>query len=606
VSEALLDEVRRQDRLLRERSLTIWIGAEPTFTRRESQEHWWLTEAEGGDKRERAVHLLRALARRIGAVRLLHVRGRHFPGEAAPRFCLGAHWPRQLGAAAAAAAGHSDELDGATVDAPCAHPEWAWLTMTPDPGVVEVNMAPAPDLETFLGWSRDVYAAAAEAGLSAVRYRWNGQAVDSGGGGQITLGGPTPEESPFVRHPHLLPGLLRYANRHPALSYWFAAECVGSSSQGPRPDEGVRERFEELCVALDQIGARLPRERRRGTGCPPTISAGELWRTFAPLLVDCSGNSHRAEINIEKLWNPDLPGRGCQGLVEFRALRMEPTPERMAAVGALFRAVAARLIAEPYFDPLVDWGHLLHDRFALPCFLEADLRAVLEDLDRHGFGLGAALRALVLSAPAELVQAEHMGATLTVTPALEFWPLLGDVASEERRGARVLDASTQRVQVLIKTRDKAPPGRLAACGWEVPLQRPDADRRIPGGATTGALIAQGLDAWVAGIRYRAFAPSPGLHPALRPHDPLTLVWSRGNQALQFELHGWKPGGGAYDGLPADAGEAERRRSERVVVSAAPPNRLGASETRRFEKRTSFTLDLRRLAPRYNPPDDVRS
>src|SRR5262249_5924809 len=126
-----------------------------------------------------------------------------------------------------------------------------WLTVTPDPGVVEVNLAPCPDLVSFLAQTRAVYAAAREAGLSATRYRYNGDVVDSGGGGQITLGGPSPEASPFFRHPDVLPGLVRYLNNHPSLSYWFASECTGSASQAPRPDEGVRERFDELAVTLD-------------------------------------------------------------------------------------------------------------------------------------------------------------------------------------------------------------------------------------------------------------------------------------------------------------------------------------------------------------------
>ncbi|HEV7500859.1 MAG TPA: transglutaminase family protein, partial [Vicinamibacteria bacterium] len=188
MTDETLEEVRQHDAVLRARGLDIWIGAEPTFTRRESQEPWWLTEAEGGDKESRARSLLQALAPRLPQrPRLSKVAGRQFPDEPRPRFSLGAQWPRH----ASGDVPPADALDGDPVAAPLADPEWAWLTVTPDPGVVEVNMAPAHDLETFLQWSRDVYAAAAEAGLSPVRYRWNGQEVDSGGGGQITLGGPS-------------------------------------------------------------------------------------------------------------------------------------------------------------------------------------------------------------------------------------------------------------------------------------------------------------------------------------------------------------------------------------------------------------------------------
>jgi uncharacterized protein (DUF2126 family) len=567
MTDETLADVRQHDAALRARGLEIWIGAEPTFTRRESQEPWWLGEAEGGDKEEHARALLRALALRLPhRPRLVKVPGRQFPEEPKPRFCLGAQWPRDPRVSFTPAA---DGLEGEPAAAPPHDPALAWLTVTPDPGVVEVNMAPAPDLETFLQWSRGVYAAAADAGLSAVRYRWNGQVVDSGGGGQITLGGPSPEASPFFRHPHLLPGLLRYANRHPSLSYWFATECVGSSSQGPRPDEGVRERFDELPVALAGLG--------RGAG---ERSPEELWRALAPLLVDCSGNSHRAELNIEKLWNPYLAERGCQGLVEFRALRMERTPERMAAVGALLRALAARLVATPYDEPFVDWGAALHDRFALPAVLEDDLREVLADLQAHGVGLGPALARAVLDPPAPIGRVRQGAATLTVTPALEYWPLVGDVASAERRGARLLDTSTKRLQVMIEAPAGEEPGEMSVGGWTLSLS---------------ALSSRGEGSGIAGVRYRAFVPGPGLHPRLPASDPLILTWVREGHAFEVVLHGWIPGGGTYAGLPADAAEAARRREERVVIRSAS-SATAAPAAPPARARSAFTLDVRRCAP----------
>jgi uncharacterized protein (DUF2126 family) len=567
MTDETLAEVRQHDAALRARGLDIWIGAEPTFTRRESQEPWWLTEAEGGDKEEHARALLQALALRLPErPRLLKVPGRQFPDEPKPRFCLGVQWHRDPSRGFTLPV---DRLEGQLAAAPPPDPELAWLTVTPDPGVVEVNMAPAPDLETFLQWSRDVYAAAAEAGLSAVRYRWNGQAVDSGGGGQITLGGPSPEASPFFRHPHLLPGLLRYLNRHPSLSYWFATECVGSSSQGPRPDEGVRERFEELPVALWGLG-----------GSSVERSPEDLWRTLGPLLVDCSGNSHRAELNVEKLWNPHLAGRGCQGLVEFRAFRMERAPERMAAVGALLRALAARLVGARYEEPFVDWSAALHDRFALPAILEDDLREVLSDLHTHGVGLGPALTRKVLDPPAEIGRVVQDEATLTVTPALEYWPLVGDVASEERHGARLLDTSTQRLQVMIEAPAGEEPGQVSFEGWELSLS---------------SLPSRGKGCWVAGVRYRGFVPEPGLHPRLPANDPLSLTWVRRGRAVEIVLHGWIPGGGSYSELPADAAEASRRREERVVIRSALPAALTAA-TPPADARSAFTLDLRRCAP----------
>ncbi|TNF34094.1 MAG: hypothetical protein EP329_07595, partial [Deltaproteobacteria bacterium] len=330
---SLDDEVQAQDEALAALGIALWVGAEPTFTRRESQEPWWLFEAEGGDKEAAAQALLLALAPRLDApATLSRVVGRQYPGEDAPRFCFGARWrrddPRPAEPVAPPIAADPDAV------APATDPEHAWLTVTPDPGVVEVNMAPARTLAEFLRMARQVYAAAADAGLSAVRYRYNGEANDSGGGGQITLGGPTPERSPFFLHPGLLPGLLRTLHRHPSLSFRFASECVGSASQGPRPDEGDPQRFDELCVTLDHFAAAPWPEDAEGR-------RAWLWQSLAPLLVDGSGNSHRSEVNIEKLWNPYFPGRGQLGLVELRALRMPPTPEDLVAVAALFRAAAA-------------------------------------------------------------------------------------------------------------------------------------------------------------------------------------------------------------------------------------------------------------------------
>ncbi len=453
----------------------------------------------------------------------------------------------------------------------------AFLSVTPDPGVVEVNLAPAPDLSTFERWSEAVFAAAADAGLSPERYRFNGQASDSGGGGQLTFGGPTPRASPFFLFPHLLPGLVRFLNRHPSLSYSFASECLGSASQGPRTDEGVRERFEELAVALDRLDAL-------GDGVGPE----ELCSTLAPLLVDSAGNSHRAELNVEKLWNPSLPGRGTMGVVELRSLRMQRRPEQQVAIALLFRSLLARLAAEPFRAPLIHWGAALHDRFALPHFLAEDLAEVLADLRAHGLALGA-FEELLLAPPEPLAEVELDGARLVVTPALEFWPLMGDVASQEQRGARLFDSSCARLQLCVQARPGEAPGLVGACGHEVPL---------------AVVQTRPCARHLAGLRYRAFTPNPGLHPGLSPNDPLEITWSRGAGHLLLELHGWRPLGGAYDCLPPDAAEAARRRRERIVVrrlSRPVPLRPFAPA-----QRNQFCVDLRRAAgpPSGGAPDEA--
>ncbi len=567
----LAAELAEQDAVLRHRRLEVWVGAEPTFTDRRSQEPWWLTRAEGGDKLPRARALLTDLAPRLAAhPRLLHLAGRHFDGEPAPRFCLGVRFRRHHPPAPTGVTVGS--LDGPPLEAPPLADGDLQLTVTPDPGVVEVNTAPAPDLATFLADAEAIYAAAEAVGLSPVRWRFNGRGSDSGGGGQLTLGGPTPEASPFFRHPVLLPRMIRFLCNHPSLSYAFAGDCVGSASQGPRPDEGVRERFEELQVAVDRLESRGPH-----------LGPTELWETLAPLLVDASGNSHRAELNVEKLWNPFHAGRGRLGLVELRSLRMPATPGRLAALAALFRALVARLVAVPYVEPLADWGASLHDHLALPSFLEEDLRGVLDDLSAHGLGLGPAATALLVERPEPLAEVKLGRTTLTVVPAVEFWPLLGDVASQERAGARLVDASTERVEVRIDHDRGAGPGRVGADGWEVPLTSADSGR-----------------SHVAGLRFRSFVPRPGLHPGLPAHDPLVLGWERDGRRVGIELHGWIPGGGTYPGLPDDAAEARRRCRERVRIREPGP--LGL---RRPLAGGGVTLDLRRLSALRGPDGSTR-
>ena len=566
---SFVEELRAHDDAVRAVLPELWIGAEPTFTRADSQHVAWLFEARGDDKEERARTLLRALAPRLAArVRLFAVEGRRYAGEDESRFALAATWSRD---GAMRAVVEEDALERPPVPVPTIdHATTALLTVTPDPGVVEVNAAPCASLEDFHAHATAIYAAARDAGLSTVRHRYNGDAGDSGGGGQLSLGGPSPARSPFFTQPLLLPSFLRYFNAHPSLSYAFAPPCIGSAGQGPRPDEGVRERFEELDLTLAVLEARADAGEE--------ITPEQLWCALAPLLVDGSGNAHRAEINVEKLWSPHLGARGKLGVVELRSLAMPDTPERMTVLAALFRAIAARLVRAPFREPLRDWGGALHDRFALPSLLADDLRAVLDDLDRHDVGLGPSMRAELLQPPDAIARVHLDDAELVISPAREFWPLLGDTASQEHAGARLVDASTQRIELQVHAPASTWPGHVTVQNVPIPLVRSGARH-------------------LAGVRYRAFVPSPGLHASLPVHDPLEVVWIRGARAITLLLHAWKPGGGGYDGLPASRDEAERRRKERVIVRARSiqprtepmPALPSANDVR-------FTVDLRRPRP----------
>ena len=550
--------IEMHDELLARRNVEVWVGAEPTFTRAESLDPAWLCAAEGDDKLARAHALANHLADGLPGASVSRIVGRQFPDEPAPRFAFGVRW-RDGGdatgervAASAEPTAPPSELDGDH-----------WLTVTPDPGVVEVNMAPARSALEFARQARTVWTAAGRAGLAATRFRFNGDVADSGGGGQISLGGSRPNTSPFVRYPHVLPALIRYFNNHPALSYWFASECVGSASQGPRPDEGTRERWDELAISLGW----LERLADRGE-LPPE----HLWHALGPLLVDASGNSHRAEINVEKLWNPHITPHGLRhgrmGIIELRAVRMPERPVMLAALAVLFRSIVARLIVSHYRAPLVDWHDELHDRYALPAALSRDLRIVLGDLDEHGLGVPAQLRRELDAWRAPGISCRLGDATLTVRPALEFWPLVGDVASQERAGARCVDASTARVEVSI---DGPGPDRVAVAGKWAHLRA----------------VGDGVRA--IGIRRRIYQPSPGLHPGMPAVDPLVIEWAWQRRVQRIELWAWRPGGGAYPGLPRDDNDALARRQERIQITMRDGD---ITATGHWSETRPFTIDLR--------------
>ncbi|MCB1787421.1 MAG: transglutaminase family protein [Gammaproteobacteria bacterium] len=453
----------------------------------------------------------------------------------------------------------------------------AWTTITPDPAVIEVNQAPEPDAARFHAAIDEVYRVARDIGLSPYRLQYNGGVSDSGGGGQFTVGGPAPADSPFFVRPALLPRLVRYLNRHPALSYWFAPDYVGSASQSPRPDEGTRENFRELAVAFEQLAQQ------------PSASPEQLWASLAPFLADPSGNAHRSELNIEKLCNPYLPGRGRLGLVEFRAFRMPISARHAAATAALLRALVALLADTDPVSGLRDWGDVLHDRYALPFYLRQDLNAVFDDLGRHGLGLDASVRTLLLQAPHQATwQTRFGGCELIIERAVEFWPLVGDVASQESGGSRTVDSSTIRIQVsLRRTEDTGPPlerWRLQAAGYEVPLHpEHDADGAIR----------------LCGLRYRDFMPWRGLHPAIAPLDPLQLVLHhpQHDRALLATLHNWHPHGLPYSGLPVDWKDAAGRRAERLQTREVAAAQCPAGAVPPASAVDGLTLDLRRCPRR---------
>jgi uncharacterized protein (DUF2126 family) len=302
--------------------------------------------------------------------------------------------------------------------------------------------------------------------------------------------------------------------------------------------------------ALSELSLSLELLRRTENPAPEII-----WSTLAPFLADPSSNSHRSEINVEKLANPYLGTRGRLGLVEFRALRMGLTAETTASLAALLRSVTAMLSKHHYHDPLIEWRDELHQRFSLPYYLHRDMEEVLADLEQAGFGLGPPLVKHLLRDQDLLMTTCELGKTqLEIRRATEFWPLVGDVATQERGGSRLIDASTSRIE--IRLRPMAADCELSAWmlsvdDWAIPLRDP---KHAAGSAR------------VIGLRYRSFVPERGLHPTLGAQSPLSLCLSHPiDGSWRITIHQWDPTGAAYPGLPATIEEARARRRARCVV-----------------------------------------
>lgn len=442
-----------------------------------------------------------------------------------------------------------------------------------DPGVVEVNLAPCANWTDYDRQLHELYAAAAGAGLCARKFQFNGREVGTGGGAHLVFGGPEPEKSPFFLHPALLPSVIKYFQHHPALSYAFTGLYMGPSSQAPRIDESTYEALYELEIACDGA-ARL--------GSPWNLPLYDL--LFRDLLMDRSGNTHRAEISVDKLWNP-FAGNGRLGLVEFRAFETHPEAAAQSLAALLVRAILARCAAAPITDGFVRWGGQLHDKFFLPAFVWDDLAAVCADLRAHGIPFEAEwLRPLIdwrfpVAGRLEIAPAhdkERAPAAVIFRQALEAWPLLGE--SPNAGGvARTVDASMDRLEAFVSDASALDHGLLLVNGFPCAFSPAD------GGAA-------------AGIRYRAFY----LYPALQPHRqvdaPLLLEWidkTTLTVVAAARWHVWNPRGLAYASRPADEAEAATRRAERWEPW---PQTVGQS---RFVPRVDFapesrhTLDLRR-------------
>ncbi len=439
------------------------------------------------------------------------------------------------------------------------------LGLAADPGVLEVNLPPTESWEAYEEVLGQCAAAAAAVDLQLTKFQLNGVVYGTGGGSHLAFGGRDHESNPFLNEPKRIASVLRYWQQHPALSYFFSGQHVGSGSQAPRVDEGPRHGLYELEVACEGL------ENARVNPEGATID-----QFLKNLLTDSSGNTHRAELCFDKFYNETAPN-GKLGIVELRAFETY-SDYRLMALSALFvRAIIARLFSDPFEAELRRFGPELHDRYFLPAFMWEDIQHICADLSNHGLNFDPEwLRPILDFRCPSVGTLEIPNGCVDVRQAFESWPLM----AEESRGSstvRVVDNSSDRLQVTLSNRALLESGYLQVNGVRVPFEEVD-----------GLMIC--------GIRYKCASAYPALHPHVPIQSPLWFEWvdKASEQTVSAaRYHYWNPARPVYEGRPKTAEEAEIRRLERWQKA----DDLIGARTQVIEPKLApeyrFTLDLRR-------------